>query len=601
MDQHEGTLRRPRGRAWGNEAQRAVLHAIAEDVARRSGHRVAAIEALRSDGNLEFVAIAGNPEARQRLLGRAAPLDLDRLLGTGVAVQGWVHVPVERLDAAGRAWVAAYGHTPDAPDPHDPTRWHPEDRLVRLLLSPEGELRATLYLDEPRDGRRPTEAAVAAINDEVHAMYDAIVGIVERELYGEQVRMVTQARSALRSVTPDIGLRPYLDRASAAMVEAMDVDTVDVLLARESAPPLGAHQAELEEHMRQVWLRRGHLVLEPERAWGIGTDSVPTPRVMAELMAARGIGSWLLVPIGAGQDYLGTMGLGRLPDGPRWIDSEVNAAAAVARSLADVVVGTRLIDRERELNAQLRDLDDHRRDMILTLAHELRNPVSVLFTHLELLDLGDVAPQDRDSLAALRRATRRIEVMVEDLMALASTSDTDAGDPAAPVDLSDLVEDVADFLAATAVSQGIRLRLDVASGLVVAGEEAALHRVVANLVSNALKYTPSGGRVTVRLEPEPRDGAPGALLTCADTGIGITPGDLVRIFEPFYRSRSAEARLRPGTGLGLAIVEQVVEHHGGTVDVESEVGKGTTFRVWLPRVEDGAAADASTPGDVRPA
>lgn len=600
MDQDERALRRPRGRAWGNEAQRAVLHAIAEDVARRSGHRVAAIEALRSDGNLEFVAVAGNPAARERLLGSATPLDLDRVLGRGSSVQGWVHVPAERLDAAGRAWVEAYGHTPDAPHPHDPTLWHPEDRLVRLLLSPEGELRALLYLDEPRDGRRPTEAAVAAINDEVHAMYDAIVGIVERELYGEQVRMATQARSALRSVPPDVGLRPYLDRASDAMVEAMDVDTVDVLLAGESAAPLGDHQAELEEHMRQVWLRGGHLVLEPEQAWGIGSDAVPTPPVMSDLMAARGIGSWLLVPIGAEQEYLGTMGLGRAPGSPRWADSEVNAASVVAGDLADVVVGTRLIDRERELNAELRDVDDYRRDMILTLAHELRNPVSVLFTHLELLDLGDVAPEDRDSLAALGRATRRIEVMVEDLMALASASDPDAGDPAVPVELSGLVDDVADFLATTAVSQGIRLRLDVAPGLVVAGDEAALHRVVANLVSNALKYTPSGGRVTVRLEPEPRDGVPGALLTCADTGIGITPGDLVRIFEPFYRSRSAEARLRPGTGLGLAIVEQVVEHHGGTVDVDSEVGKGTTFRVWLPRVEDGPAADASTPGDVRP-
>ena len=88
VQEQTGTWVRPRGQAWGNEAQRAVLHAIAEDVARRSGHRVAAIEALRSDGNLEFVAIAGSPEAREHLLGRAAPLAMDKIVAFGTRIDG---------------------------------------------------------------------------------------------------------------------------------------------------------------------------------------------------------------------------------------------------------------------------------------------------------------------------------------------------------------------------------------------------------------------------------------------------------------------------------------------------------------------------------
>ncbi|GAA5114110.1 hypothetical protein GCM10023339_19310 [Alloalcanivorax gelatiniphagus] len=577
---------RPRGQAWGNESQRAVLHALAEDIARRSGHRVAAIAALRSDGNLEFVAIAGSPVARERLLGRAAPLALEHLVGAGVPIAGWVHVPAENIGDSTRAWMEQYGHTPDLPLPERPGDWHPQDRLVRLLENEDGELRATLYLDEPLDGRRPTEAVVEAVNAEIQVAYEAIVSIVERELYGEQVRMVTQARTAMRSVRPGLAMHEFLRKVSAAMVEAMHVDTVDVLLAGDSAPSLEGHRELLEEHMRQAWLRRGHLVLEPERSWGVTDGAVPTPAVMSDLMAARGIGSWLLVPIGLGEEYLGTMGLGRSVGGARWIDSEINAAAAVASDLAGVVVDARLMERERTLNAELRGVSDYRRDMVVTLSHELRNPLSVLFTHLELLAEESHTEQAQESLDALGRATRRIEDMVEDLMALASTADREHGSATGEVDLSGLVRESSEFLASMAAHAGVELRLRVADGLVLAGDGAGLQRMVTNLLSNAFKYTPPGGHVTLTAESRASGDRDGVLLTCADTGIGIDASEVEQVFAPFYRSRSSEARLRPGTGLGLAIVESVVERHRGTVSVESVVGEGTTFTVWLPLVPD---------------
>ena len=106
-----------------------------------------------------------------------------------------------------------------------------------------------------------------------------------------------------------------------------------------------------------------------------------------------------------GEEYLGTMGLGRLVGGARWIDSEINAAAAVASDLAGVVVDARIMERERLLNAELREVNDHRRDMVVTLAHELRNPVSVLWTHLELL--GSASPRPSRSASRWRRWTGR--------------------------------------------------------------------------------------------------------------------------------------------------------------------------------------------------
>lgn len=550
---------------------------------RRSGHRVAVVEALRSDGNFEFVAIAGSPDGHERLMGEATPLQMiDHMVAVGTHVDGWVHLPVDHIDPDTRAFVDQYGHTPDVPEGDGPDGWHPEDLLFRLLTNEDGELRAVLWLDEPRSGQRPTVEVVAEINAEVGAMYDAIVGIVERELYGEQVRMVTQARTAIRSVPPGLGLPEFLRRMRDAMVAAMAVDSVDVLLAGDSAPLLGDQQPVLEEHMRQAWLRRGHLVLEREQAWGVTDTAVPTPLVMRELMEQRGLGSWLLVPIGLGEEYLGTMGLGRSADGPRWIDSEINAAAAVASDLAGVVVDARLIDRERALNAELRDVSDYRRDMVLTLAHELRNPVSVLFTHLELVAMEDRVEEASDSLAALGRATRRIEDMVEDLMGLASVSDTGLDLHVVDVDVSALVRETTDFLAPVADTARVEVALDLHDGLVVAADEEGVQRLVTNLLSNAVKYTPPGGRVSVSVARVVEEGRDGVRITCSDTGIGIEADELKRIFEPFFRSRDAQARMRPGTGLGLAIIERVVTRHHGTVHVDSTPGEGTTFTVWLP-------------------
>ena len=106
--------------------------------------------------------------------------------------------------------------------------------------------------------------------------------------------------------------------------------------------------------------------------------------------------------------------------------------------------------------------------------------------------------------------------------------------------------------------------------------------MVANLLSNGIKYTPEGGRVSIEASARAVDGIDGVLITCSDTGIGVAAGEVDKVFTPFFRSNSPEARTRPGTGLGLAIMERVVTGHHGTVEVESVLGEGTTFSVWLP-------------------
>ena len=582
MDDHDGTWIRPRGQAWGNESQRAVLHAIAEDVARRSDHRVVAIEVVRSDGYLEFVAIAGDPVVRGEMLGRASPLSLDQLVRLGIPLEGWLHLRGDELDDEARAWMEEYGHIPDLPAPDTADGWRAEDQLVRLLRNQAGELRALLYLDEPVSGLRPTAASLAVVNAEIEVMYDALVSIVERELYGQQVRMHTQLRTAVRTVRPGLGLTDFLSEISAAMVQAMAVDAVDVLLAGQEAPHLAPDTAQLEDRMRQVWHRRGHLVIEPERTWGEDGNAVPTPEIVRRAMDDQGLATWLLIPIGLGDEYLGTVGFGRVPAGPRWADSEINAAATVAGDMARLVVEARLREREQALSAEWRAISEYRRDMVVTLAHELRTPLSVLWTHLELLRDDPTLEAVGEALPAMDRSTRRIEDMVEDLMALARTTDPHREMPRDPVDLSALVTDCGELFVTKAAADRLDLRMEVTDGIVVAGDAAGLQRVVANLVSNAVKYTGAGGSVTVSLAPERRGERDGALLCCRDTGIGIRAEEIDKVFVAFFRSSSTEARQQRGTGLGLAVVERVVQRHQGTIEVSSELGVGTAFTVWLP-------------------
>ena len=220
--------------------------------------------------------------------------------------------------------------------------------------------------------------------------------------------------------------------------------------------------------------------------------------------------------------------------------------------------------------------------MVNTLAHELRNPVSVLWTNLELVREEELPERVAAPIEAMDRAARRIEDMIEDLMALATASDPTRPAAFAPVDVSACVRDSVGFLAPLADAGEVEVRLQITDGLVVRGERAGIHRMVANLVSNAIKYTPTGGRIVLTLAPETVDGRPGVRFECTDTGIGIDEAELAHVFTPFFRSASPDARRRPGTGLGLAIVQQVARLHHGVVEVDSVLGTGTTFTVRLP-------------------
>ena len=173
--------------------------------------------------------------------------------------------------------------------------------------------------------------------------------------------------------------------------------------------------------------------------------------------------------------------------------------------------------------------------------------------------------------------------MIRDLLALAKVNNPDRPLHEVDVDLSGLVRDVVDSVAVEAAAGDVEVHLDLLPApVVVRGDPGELDDLVANLVSNAIKYSDPGGSVRIAARPVAEDGRDSAELVVADRGIGIAEEERGRFFEEFFRSERVEARARPGTGLGLAVVDRVVRRHRGRIEVESTLGEGTTFRVVLP-------------------
>jgi signal transduction histidine kinase len=234
---------------------------------------------------------------------------------------------------------------------------------------------------------------------------------------------------------------------------------------------------------------------------------------------------------------------------------------------------------------------DRSREFLADVSHELRTPIAALRTFNELLTEGaaDDPTTRAEFLETSRAQLERLDWLAQNLLDL---SKLDSGLVLLDLRREDLrasVEQAVDQAATTAKRRGVGLHMTRAGEPIpLRHDPVRIGQVVTNLVGNALKFTPRGGRVDVTVEPEP---AGGASITVTDTGIGIEPAELPRIFDRFFRgSRASEAR-GSGSGLGLSIVRGIVEMHGGTVSVESRVGTGSTFRVVLPALARPGAPD----------
>jgi signal transduction histidine kinase len=246
-------------------------------------------------------------------------------------------------------------------------------------------------------------------------------------------------------------------------------------------------------------------------------------------------------------------------------------------SVSSIGDETLVVLSDRTLERRIEDL---RRDFVVNASHELKTPVTAIQTLSEALavTLRDEDPARAVGLVKrLNDESERLARLVGELLDLRRL-EVSGPLERVPVDLAELVRLVAAEQLPRAEARGIAIDVDVPDRARVAGVRPDLEAIVKNLVSNAVKYNRDDGSVRVSL----RTVGGSQVLTVTDTGIGMRQQDLPRVFERFYRVDAARSRATGGTGLGLSIVRHAVERHGGNVQVESELGKGTTFTVTLP-------------------
>lgn len=232
---------------------------------------------------------------------------------------------------------------------------------------------------------------------------------------------------------------------------------------------------------------------------------------------------------------------------------------------------------------QAREVSKLKDDFVGLISHELRTPLSSILGYLELLHEDDPAhplsDEQRQYLAVAERNAQRLLRLVGDLLFTAQVESGRFPLDRQDVDLAPIVAAAADTARPAAERAGVELDVEAAEGVLVNGDATRLGQAVDNLISNAIKFTPRGGSITVALTAEAGE----ATVEVRDTGLGIPADELELLFGRFFRASTATRHAVPGVGLGLTITKAIIAAHGGAIEVESTEGEGTTFTISLPR------------------
>ena len=558
------------------------------------GFKVAAISLVVPSGDIEVVAVAGDDDARVELLGRRTPRPV--LEAEFAVAERWGSlrfVPAGELpDGSAEGWVSADWTAPTPAG--DPDAWNPEDTLIAPFFDAVGELLGILSVDLPLSGRRPDVTQRAVLELFANQTGIAISAARQRHALSERVRLGEAVQTVARIAQEDLDPARVVDVAampiSAGLASAglwlrafagEDDDERESVSARSGErvhTPVSL--VAIARRMAARCWRAGVVAVvgadghvEPARLWS--DDDIAQVRVFLSDAAAR---SLLIAPMGSGSSCFGYIACTRGPGDPDWTDAEAQAALEMGRDLGRAIRNARLYAVERRVAAELREADRSKTQLFSTVSHELKNPLASIVGHVELLRQEPDGNGDW-SLGVIERNTERLQSLVDDLLTLSRVSDPDRPMPEADVDLGEVSRDVVDMFRPRADTQQVSLTFDLEERLpLVRGSAGDLERVVQNLVSNAVKFTPVGGKVAVSVASR-RDRV---VLECIDDGLGISPEDQEGLFTEFFRGTNPETLQVPGTGLGLSIAQRVVTRHGGRIDVESELGRGTSITLLLP-------------------
>ncbi|TQJ31837.1 cell wall metabolism sensor histidine kinase WalK [Microbacterium sp. SLBN-146] len=304
------------------------------------------------------------------------------------------------------------------------------------------------------------------------------------------------------------------------------------------------------------------------------TPTISNPRILP--VPALAVLASLVVLLIASQTHVPTVAL-------------VLAAAAIVLAAVTVMSRhaalARLLERQELLVQQLKELDKSKSDIINTMSHEMRTPLTSILGYLDLVldDDEALSASTKKRLWIVERNARRLHDLARDMLLLARLESGRATQTARSFEVGRVLRRVEESLRPLAASQGASLTMSAEGGAVIDGDEDQLEQAFMNVIENAVKFTPSSGRIHVDMKPALQsDGTTTVVISITDTGMGIPEDDIPHVFDRFYRATNAQDQAVQGTGLGLAIVREIVQAHHGDLSISSVLGEGTSLRIALP-------------------
>jgi PAS domain S-box-containing protein len=488
-------------------------------------------------------------------------------------------------------------------------------RSIHIIIPPECQDEETSVLDHIRRGEKvehfetvrrrkdgtllPISITVSPIRNEGGVVIGA--SKIARDI-SDRKRAEAEAQRAHRQVV-------FLSRMAAALATSLDYEKTLKALAKLAVPDIAdwcaidivrddgkierlavAHvdpaKIELAKGVRERYedpmspnsvpyvIRTGIAAIVREITDDMIVAAAKGDDERVQRVRAFGLVSYICVPLTAGGRTLGALTLASAESGRRYTDDDRRFAEDIASRAAMAVENAQAYERLERAN-RLKD------EFLATLSHELRTPLNAILGYSRMLRAG-IMSSDRvaHALETIERNTTSLTQMVEDILDVSRIVSGKIRLNVQPVDLPFVIHDAVATVAPAADAKRIRIQTVIdPRDAAVSGDPDRLRQIVWTLLSNAVKFTPKGGLVQVRLERVNSS----VEIVVSDTGVGITPDFLPFIFERFRQADSGTTRQHAGLGLGLAIVRNLVEMHGGTIQAISEgPGKGATFRVRLP-------------------
>jgi len=479
---------------------------------------------------------------------------------------------------------------------YDQAFYASHDQIIDAGQSWHGEIvnrrkDGTLYIEEQTI--TPVYDASGAVSHTIAIKQD----ISDRKQREREVEALAQTATALRASATRAEMLPVIVQQTSSTLGADTTTLVTLDLATGEASVAGGQGLSADCIGQHIPADAGWLgqVISARRPY-VNNAVQHEPCVDQLRDETQQAVAW--VPLIAHDQTIGALGIGRriaISDEDARLLAALGDIAANALQRAEIVetLEQRVAERTRELaiaNERLQELDRLKSKFVSDVSHELRTPVTSMSLYIDLLNHGKLEKREFYG-AQLEQQMKRLRALIDEILDLSHLERDQHEAAPTPIDLNAVVEHVVATQQVAAEAAGLQLISEVAAQtLMVMSLPDQLSRAVTNLVANAIKYTPAG---TVQVQTAALNGHGCVIVT--DTGIGIAPEDMPHVFERFYRGHQVAQLNIPGTGLGLAIVKEIVEAHGGMIEVESALGIGTTVRLRLRRYAVEPEIETSNP------